>query len=101
MMDQTNNSKSSPTKNDTSTPLEPTTMVTTNRRATPLEVGHSIKIGGTWNLKHEISSPKFYEILTKTELKGDTALDIKNFFNRIDMSLNDVTRLIEDLLPDY
>ena len=54
-----------------------------------------------WTLKHEISPPKFYELLIKTELKGYTALDIKNFFNRIKMCLNAVTRLREDLLTDY
>ena len=32
------------------------------------------KIGVMWTLKHEIISPIFYEILIKTELKGDTAL---------------------------
>ena len=31
-----------------------------------------------WNIKHDISSPKFYKILIKTELKGDTDLDLKN-----------------------
>ena len=83
------------------TPPDPTTAFTTNMRATLLEGRHSTKIGGMWNLKHEISSPKFYELLIKTELKGDTALDLKNFYNHIKMSLNAVTRLREDLLPDY
>ena len=101
MMDQTNISKSSPTLKDTSTPLDPTTVVPTNRRDPPLEGGHSTRIGGMWTLKHEISSPKFYEILIKTELKGDTAMDLKKFFNHINMSLNAVTRIREDLLPDY
>ena len=36
MMDQTNISKSSPAQKDTSTPLDPTTAVQTNRRAPPL-----------------------------------------------------------------
>ena len=36
MMDQTNNSKSSPTHKDTSTPTDPTTVVPTNRRSPPL-----------------------------------------------------------------
>ena len=52
-----------------------------------------------WTLKHEISSPKYYEILIKTELKRDTALDIKNFYNHIKIYLNAVTRLRKDLLP--
>ena len=54
-----------------------------------------------WNLKHEISLPKFYELLTKIELKGNTDLDLKNFYNHIKMCLNVVTRLREDLLPTY
>ena len=66
MMDQTNIYKSSPTHKDTLTPPEPTNLVPTNRRAPPLEGGHSNKIGGMWTLKHEMSSPKFYEILINT-----------------------------------
>ena len=41
MMDQTNISKSSPSQKDTSTPLDPTTTVQTNKRAPPLEGGIS------------------------------------------------------------
>ena len=101
MMDQTNISKYSLAQKDTSTNPDHTTAVQTNRRAPPLEVGHSTNIGGMWTLKNKISPPKLYEIIIKTELKGYTALDIKNFFNPIKMSLNAVTRLREDLLPDY
>ena len=101
MMDQTNNSKSSPTQKDTLTPPDPNTVVPTNRRDSPLEGGGSTKIGGMWTLKHEISSSKFYELLIKTELKGDTNLDLNNFFNHINMCLNAVNRLREDLIPDY
>ena len=54
-----------------------------------------------WTLKHEISSPRLYELLIKTELKGDTALDLNNLYNHIKMSLNAVTRLKVELLPDY
>ena len=54
-----------------------------------------------WTLKHEISSPRFYELLIKIELKGDTALDIKNFYNYVNMYLNVVNGLREQLLPDY
>ena len=54
-----------------------------------------------WTLKHEISSPRFYELLIKIELKGDTNLDLKNFYNHVNMPLNAVTRLKEELLPDY
>ena len=93
MMDQTNNQKLSPAQKDTSTPPDPTTMVPDKIRATPLGGGHYTKIGGIWTLKHEISPPKFYEILIKTELKGDTDLDIKNFYNNIKMCFNAMTRL--------
>ena len=44
---------------------------------------------------------KSYEILVNTELKGDTDLDLKNFYNHIKMSLDAVSRLIEDLCPGY
>ena len=74
---QINTMSPSPTQNDTSTPPDPTTAVPAHRRDPPLEGGHSTKIGGMWTLKHEISSPKFYELLIKKELKGDTAQDLK------------------------
>ena len=93
MMDQTNIPKSSLAKKYTLTPPEPTTVVQTNTRDPPLEGGNSSDIGGMLTLKHEISSPKVYVLLINTELKGDTALDIKHFFNHIKMSLNAVTRL--------
>ena len=76
---------SSPNQKYTSTPPDPTTVVLDNRRDPPLEGGNSTKIGGMWTLKHEIRSPKFYELLIKTELKGDTSLDINNFYNHIKM----------------
>ena len=101
MMDQTNISTSSPAQKDTTTTPDPNTTVQTNRRAPPLKGEISDKIGGMWTLKHEISSPRFYELLIKIELKGDTALDLKNLYNHVKMSLNAVTRLIEELLPDY
>ena len=63
--------------------------------------GQSTKIGVMWTLNHEISLPRFYELLTNTELKGDTSLDLKNFYNHIKMCLNAVTRILEDLLPGY
>ena len=69
IMDQTKISKSSPTQKNTSTPPDPTTVILTNRRAPPLEGGHCTKIGAMWTLKHEISSPKLYEILVNKELK--------------------------------
>ena len=66
MMDQTNNAKLSPTQKDTSTHTYPNTVVPANKRGPPLEMGYSPKIGGMLTLKHEISSPKLYEILIKT-----------------------------------
>ena len=99
--DKNDISKSSPDQKDTSTPLVPTTTVQTNMKVSPLEGGISENIGGMWTLKHEIRSPRFYELLIKTELKGDTALDIKNFYNHIKMYIDAVTRIRVDLLPDY
>ena len=93
MMDQTNNSKLSPAQKDASTPPDHTTAVRANRRYPPLGVVSSNKIGGMWTLKHDISSPKFYELLIKTELKGETDLDLNKFYNHIRMCLNAVTRL--------
>ena len=92
MMDHTNNSKLSPAQKDTLTPPDPTIVLPANRRAPPLDGGHSTKISGMWTLKHEISSPKLYDLI-KTELKGDTALDLKRFYNPIKMCLNAVTIL--------
>ena len=66
MMDQTNNLKLSSAHKDASNPPDPTTMVPANRRDPPLDGGIYTKIGGMWTLKHEIISPKFYEILIKT-----------------------------------
>ena len=52
MMNHINIPKYSPIQKDAFTPPEPTTVVLTNRRVTPLEWGHSTKIGGMWTLKH-------------------------------------------------
>ena len=60
----------------------------------------STKIGGMWNLKHEIISPRLYELCIKTEIKRYTDLDIKNFYNHIKMCLNALARIQEDILPD-
>ena len=60
-------------------------------RDPPLDGGNSTRIGGMWTLKHDIISPKFYELLIKTELKGDTALDLKNLYNYSKMCLNAMT----------
>ena len=67
MMDQANISKSSSAQKDTSATPDTTTTVQTNKRAPPLERGISDKIRGIWTLKHEMRSPKFYEILIKIE----------------------------------
>ena len=55
----------SPHQKDKSTPPDSTTVVPANRRFPPLEGGNFTKIGGMWTLKHEIISPKFYELLIK------------------------------------
>ena len=94
VMDQTNIPESSPTQKDTSTPQCPTTVVPTNRRDPPLEGGHSTKVFCMWTLKHDIRSPKFYEILINTELEWDTALDLKNFFNHLNICINAFNRLL-------
>ena len=62
----------SPEKMDSLKDQYPTTMVPDNKNYSPLEGGHSLKIGGIRNLKHEIISPRSFKILIKTELKGNT-----------------------------
>ena len=66
MMDQTNNSKLSPSQKDTSNLLYPITVVPDNSRDQPLDGVPSTKIGGMCTLKHDISSPKLYELLINT-----------------------------------
>ena len=66
---QVNTLPSSPIQKDTLTPPDPITMVPYNRRAPPLEGGYSTKIGVMWTLKHDISSPKLYDLLIKTKHK--------------------------------
>ena len=93
MMDQIQISKSSTDKKDSPKAWDPTTVVTTKNNSPPLEGGHSTKNGGMWTLKHDISSPKFYELLINIQLKGNTDMDIKKFYNHIKMCLNAVTIL--------
>ena len=62
---QINNFKSSPTEKDSPKPPDPTTVVLDNRSYPPLDDGKSTKIGDMWTQKHDISSPKFYELLIK------------------------------------
>ena len=70
-----------------------TTLVPDNKKDQPLEGGHSTKIGGMWTLKHEISSPKLYEIPIKIELKGNISMDLKTLYKHINVSFNAVIRL--------
>ena len=59
------------------------------------------KNDGMWTLKREIISPKFDELLIKTEIKGYIAIDLRKFYNHVNICINEVTRIREDLLPDY
>ena len=93
--------ESLPDNKDSPKPQDPTTVVPDNSRDPPLHGGHSTKIGGMWNLKHEISSPKFHKLLIKTELQGDTDLGLNNFYNHIKIFFNAVTKLEEDRLSNY
>ena len=99
--DHINTFKYSPTQKYSPTPPYPTTVVPDNKNSPPLDGGQSTKIGGIWTLKHEISSPKLYELLINTELKEDTALYLKNFYNHINICLNALTRLQGDIIPVY
>ena len=76
-------------------------MVSANKRDPSLEGGNSTEIGVMWTLKHDISSPKFYELLIKIELKVYAALYLNNCYYNTKICLNTVTRLREDLLPAY
>ena len=78
----------SPNNMDSPKSQDPTTVVSSNNKAPPLEGINYPKIGGMQTLKHEISSPKFYELLIKTELNGSTGLDLNNFYNHIKICLN-------------
>ena len=78
---------------DSTNSQDTTDAVMVNKKASPLEGGHSTKNGRMWTLKHDTSSPKFYEFLINTELKGNTNLDVKNFYKHINTCLNIVTRL--------
>ena len=79
MMDQINMYKSSPYQIDQPKPHDPTTVVPSNRSTPPLYGGYSTKIGGMWNLNHDISSPKLYYLIINTKLKGDTYINLKTF----------------------
>ena len=66
MMYHINIERYSPDQKDIKKSQYPTTVVPTNKRSPPLECVQSMKICSMWNLKHDISSPKFYDILIKT-----------------------------------
>ena len=68
-------------------------MVPDEKRDPSLKGGYYTKNGGIWTLRHEIIPQKFYEILIKTELKGDTDLELNNFYNHSKIFLNTVTGL--------
>ena len=70
-----------------------TTVILANKKSQQLEGGHSTKIGGMCNIKHEIRSLKLYKFLIKIELKDDTALILNNLYNHIKLCINEVTRL--------
>ena len=88
IMDQTNTLKYSPYQKDSPKPPDPITVVPANSRATSLNHGKYTKHGGMWTLKHDIKSPKLYEILIKTQFKDNTALELNNFYNHINICLN-------------
>ena len=67
---------------------DPDTMAPSKNKDQPLEGGNSTQIGGMWTLKHVIISQKLYELITKTELKCNTALYLNNFYNHINIFLD-------------
>ena len=65
-MDQIKMLKYSPEKKYSSKAQDPTTVITDNKKSSPLEDGNSTKNGGLWNFIHETSLPKLYELLINT-----------------------------------
>ena len=63
IMNQINTSKYSPSQKYSTKLPDPTTVVPVKKRSSPLDVGHSTKIGTMWTPKHEISSPNLHELL--------------------------------------
>ena len=59
-------SRYSPEKKNSQKALDPTTAVRANKKAPSSEGGNSTKNGGMWTLKHEIRTPKLYELLIET-----------------------------------
>ena len=99
MMDRIQISNSSPENMDPPKAQDTNTTLPAKKKSPQLEGVHYTKIGGIWNLKNETRSPKFYELLIKIEIKYDTALDLKNFYNHIKICINKMTRIQEDLCP--
>ena len=95
------NQTPSPDKTDSPKYQNTKTLVRANKKKQLSEGGNYTRIDGMWTLKNDIIPPKFYELLINTELKGDTDMDLRKFYNHIKMCLNVVTRLQEDLLPGY
>ena len=62
-MDQNKNSNYSPENKDSPKGQYSTYVVPDNKKSPLLESVNSTKIGVIWTLKHEIISPKLYEIL--------------------------------------
>ena len=93
--DQINSLKYSPTEYYSPNPLDPTTVVLDKRRSLPLDSGTSTKNNVMWTLKNEIISPKLYELLIKIELIADIDMDLKNFYNHVNMCLNALNILLE------
>ena len=57
---------SSPYQKNSPKAQDSNTVFLDNWRDTPFEGRHSTKNGGMWTPKHEIISPKFYELLINT-----------------------------------
>ena len=66
MMDEIKILLSSPDKKYSPKAQDTTTVVPANKKSPSLEGGNSTKIGGMWNLKHEIVSQKLYGLLINT-----------------------------------
>ena len=66
MMDNINFQKSSPYKKYSTMAQDPTNLVPDNKKALLLGGENSKKDGGIWTHKHELSSPRLYELLSKT-----------------------------------
>ena len=59
------NQNYSPYKMDSKKSQDPTTLVLVNKKSYTLEGEYYSKNCGKWNLKHDTSSPKLYELLDK------------------------------------